>query len=38
MTALSHSCGSKGYEAYDDETKEVLENEQRIKHKSEVIR
>lgn len=39
MTALSRLRGSKGYEAYDDETKEVLEDgKQRNKHKSEIIR
>ena len=39
MTALSRLRGSKGYEAYDDEIKEVLEDgKQRNKHKSEIIR
>ena len=35
---LSCLHGSEGYTAYDDETKEVMNNEQRTKHKSEIIR
>lgn len=38
VTELSCLHGSEGYTAYDDETKEVMDNEQRTKHKSEIIR
>lgn len=38
MTELSCLHESEGYTAYDDETKEVMDNEQRTKHKSEIIR